>query len=154
MTRLVGAEFLKLRTTRTFYALTPGALALIVLIAGAASLALELEDTADPGREIITIAELVQTLALVLGVLAASTEFRHGTITPTLLVTPSRGPLVAAKLGAHLVAGLALGLIAFGVTAAIALSAFSLREIPSSLEGVLALAAAGTTLLRRRDITA
>ena len=35
-----------------------------------------------------------------LGILAITSEFRHGTITPSLLVVPNRVRLVLAKLGA------------------------------------------------------
>lgn len=136
MSDLIGAEILKLRSTRTFYALVLSALGLVVLVVAGISAAADFEGASEPGRELLSIAELAQTFALVLGVLAVTTEFRHGTITPTLLVIPRRGRLVAAKLGAHLIAGLALGLIAFGVAAAVALPVLSLRDVPSELGAV------------------
>ena len=46
-----------------------------------------------------------------LGILAITSEFRHGTITPSLLVVPDRVRLVLAKLGASVLIGLALGLL-------------------------------------------
>jgi ABC-2 type transport system permease protein len=53
---------------------------------------------------------VVRAIALVIGILAVTNEFRHGTITPTLLVVPNRTRLMLAKLVAVLVLALALGL--------------------------------------------
>ena len=58
---------------------------------------------------------LVQIFALLLGILAATTEFRHGTITPSLLVVPNRIRLYVAKLAAGTLIGLALGVVATGL---------------------------------------
>ena len=113
MTRLVRAELLKLRTTRAaagVLALTVAVTALImttvVLLAGR------------PGQPAVDSALLTDlvvvakgplvVLALILGVLAMSGEFRHGTATPTFLVTPQRGRVVAAKVVALALAGVAL----------------------------------------------
>jgi ABC-2 type transport system permease protein len=113
MTRLVRAELLKLRTTRAaagVLALTVATTALImtavILIAGR------------PGQPAIDSALLTDLVvvakgplvifALILGVLGMSGEFRHGTATPTFLVTPQRGRVVAAKVVAYALAGVAL----------------------------------------------
>lgn len=129
MSRLLSSELLKLRTTRTFLSLMAGALVLIVLISVLASAAGKFHSTTSPGRALLGVAGLGQLFALVIGVLAVTTEFRHGTITPTLLVEPIRTRLMAAKLAAQLLVGLALGAVCYTVCAAIVASILSGRGI-------------------------
>jgi ABC-2 type transport system permease protein len=133
--RLIGAELFKLRTTRTFYGLTGGALALVILITVLGSALGDFGGERHPLRSLANIGGLAQIFALVLGILAVTTEFRHGTITPTLLAVPGRLRLVLAKLGAGLLAGLALGLVCTGVCVGIALAIFSARGIGSGATG-------------------
>lgn len=134
MSRLVRSELLKLRTTRTFLGITLAALGLIALIAGAGAAAGTFgADDPSPGRDLLEAAGIVQLFALVLGVLAVSTEFRHGTITPSLLTVPRRARLVASKVIAHGLAGLALGLVAYGLAALLVFPILSARGIPSDL---------------------
>jgi ABC-2 type transport system permease protein len=80
------------------------------------------------------ISGLVQIFALVLGILVVATEFRHGTITPSLLAVPDRAQLVMAKLIASLVAGALLGLVASAVCAAIVLPLLSSRNIATGTD--------------------
>src|ERR1700685_4036179 len=98
MNRLIRAEARKLHTTRTFWAITLGTLALIAVAATATSAASRFTPGDHPALQVFTLAGLAQTFALILGVLAVTSEFRHGTITTTLLITPRRTPLLAAKL--------------------------------------------------------
>lgn len=133
MTRLVDAELFKLRTTRTFYGVVIGALALVAIISVAASAASTFDANDVPAESLLGIGGLVQAFGIVLGVLGITTEFRHGTISPTLLVTPQRTRLLVAKLIAHLLAGLLLGLLAFALCAAIVLGILTVRDIESGL---------------------
>ena len=50
-------------------------------------------------------------LALVLGALIITGEYRHKTVTPLLLAEPRRGRVVSAKLGVGFVGGVALGVL-------------------------------------------
>jgi ABC-2 type transport system permease protein len=113
MTRLVNAELLKLRTTRTtagLFALTVATTALIMtavmLLAGRPGQP-AIESGALPDLVVVAKGPLV-IFALILGVLSMSGEFRFGTATPTFLVTPNRGRVVAAKVVANALAGVAL----------------------------------------------
>jgi ABC-2 type transport system permease protein len=122
MTRLVHAELLKLRTTRA----AAGVLALTVAVTALIMTAVMLL-AGRPGQPAIEsgiLADLVVVakgplviFALILGVLSMSGEFRFGTATPTFLVTPNRGRVVAAKVIANALAGATLA----GVSAAVAL---------------------------------
>jgi ABC-2 type transport system permease protein len=82
----------------------------------------------------------------VLGILAVTTESRHGTLTPSLLIVPNRVRLILAKLAAHLGAGLALGAVTFAACAALALAILHARGIHTHLHGgdIAAYVAGGT----------
>ncbi|MGW6131467.1 ABC transporter permease [Cellulomonas sp. NPDC055163] len=54
---------------------------------------------------------------VIVGALSVTTEFRHQTITPTLLAEPRRNVVLVAKLVAGLVIGLVFGVVATLVTA-------------------------------------
>lgn len=56
-------------------------------------------------------AALGYVFPLVVGALAMTGEFRHQTITPSLLAEPRRGVLLGAKLGASLLVGLVHGVL-------------------------------------------
>jgi ABC-2 type transport system permease protein len=135
MTRLVTAEIFKLRTTRTFYGIVGGALGLVLLIVVVAAATASWNPGDTPLRDLLGISGFAQVFALVLGILALTSEFRHGTITPSLLVVPDRVRLTLAKLGASLATGLALGLAATGLTAAIASAILNVRGIDTGLTG-------------------
>jgi ABC-2 type transport system permease protein len=135
MTGLLRAELLKLRTIRT-----PGVLGLAVLaVVAGAVVATATTSTFSPGdhpaRQVLALAGPVQTVALLLGVLAVTTEYRHGTIVPALLITPGRLRVLIAKLIVLTAVGAVLGLLVFGAGAAIALPVLAARHVPSGLDG-------------------
>ena len=113
MTRLVHSELLKLRTTRTARVLltlaaagTAALVAIVLLLAGRPG---QPALGPDALRLLVLVPAQPLTLAaLVLGVLGMAGELRHGTATSTFLVTPKRGRVVAAKLAATAVTGLAM----------------------------------------------
>lgn len=128
MSGLVRVEILKLRSTRTSWVMTLGALALITVAVAAASAASRFTPADQPARQTLALPGPAQTCALILGVLAVSSEFRHGTITPALLITPRRPPLLMAKLITLTASGVAFGLLAFAAAAAVALPILSVRR--------------------------
>jgi ABC-2 type transport system permease protein len=131
MTRLISSELLKLRSTRTAVALIASVVGLVVLIGLIATLTVQEDEVVTV--DLLGIAGFAQVFALILGVLAVTTEFRHGTITPTLIVAPHRERLVLAKLVAHVLAGLLLGALAVGLCTLIVLVGLSSRDIETGL---------------------
>jgi ABC-type transport system involved in multi-copper enzyme maturation permease subunit len=125
MNRLIHTELLKQRTTRTFLA----GLAAAPLVAGLVTLAI-LSAAGTQGNEPLGPDSLVQVIggpsgaitliAVVLGVLGMTGEYRHQTITTTFLASPRRRDVVIAKLAAHSLAGAAMGVLSIAVSATIA----------------------------------
>jgi ABC-2 type transport system permease protein len=120
--RLYRAELGKLASVRTTWVLL-AATALLGALHAAGLL------IGDPGGElamdlgkhrVIFSAGMGSITALVLGVLISAGEFRHGTITDTLLTTPRRERVLAAKLAAGLTAGVLAGLASVALTMAVA----------------------------------
>jgi ABC-2 type transport system permease protein len=113
VTGLLRGELIKLRTTRT--ALGFGALVLLLVLAGVLLLALlgdpiSIEDK----RQVVTVVGLGATIPVVLvlfGVVGATGEHRHGTITSALLIAPDRIRVTLAKLLAYAAAGALVALV-------------------------------------------
>jgi ABC-2 type transport system permease protein len=146
MNDLVAAEALKLRSIGSSHAIAGGVLALIAAAISAVAALTTFHADDHPGRDTLSLAGLALTAALILGVLSVTGEFRYGTITPNLLITPKRSALLTAK-AIHLArVGLALGLLAFGLASALALPILSSRDVSSRLDAgdVLAVVAGGT----------
>ena len=133
MSRQIAAELLKLRTTRTAVALIGSVLGIVVLISLLASLTVEQDAEDFNTLDLLSISGFAQLIALVLGILAVTTEIRHGTITPTLIAQPDRMIVMAAKLVSHVIAGLVLAAIAVLVGAGIVLGVLSARGIETGL---------------------
>jgi ABC-2 type transport system permease protein len=136
MTRLVGAELLKLRTTRTFWGLAGAAAGLVLLIV-VLSVALDTGLTEDNVRTILATTGLSGLLTLVLGAVVGAGEYRHGTIAWTLLVTPSRLRAVAGQVLACGIAGFAIGVAVSALVAAIALPWLAAKDAPMPASGDL-----------------
>jgi hypothetical protein len=69
------------------------------------------------------------------GAIAITAEIRFGTIRPTFLVTPRRGPVIGAKLAVSALAGVVFGLLAEALMAGAAVVAFAARGIDNQLTG-------------------
>ena len=106
MNALLHAELLKLRTTRTFGVVvgTAAALSLIVVALGA-GLGAETNPNA-----LFTNTSITYIIVL-LGAIGMTGEWRHRTITGSVLAAPDRLRLLAAKALAYSLAGVVLSLL-------------------------------------------
>lgn len=125
MRGLLSAELLKLRTTRTTWALLAATVAVSALavasavVVGADSAALDLES--DRGvRAVLNVSANGAIFVLALGIIISAGEYRQGTATDTFLTTPRRWRVITAKLAAAAAAGVAFGTLAGGVSIAVA----------------------------------
>jgi ABC-type transport system involved in multi-copper enzyme maturation permease subunit len=121
MNAQLRAEFLKQRTTRTTIGMVAAMLGFILLaiaLHGFGLPAKNLRNGSDQLGIFIDVGENLGSLfAALFGAMAITTEVRHGTIRPTLLSTPQRGHVVAAKTVSSLATGVAFGAIATAVAA-------------------------------------
>lgn len=128
MRALVGAEFLKLRTTRAWIGyvvalLLLSGIAAAVLAGGAAAFEI---DSPEYQRDLVsTSASFAGFIALLVGITLVTVEWRHGTVTRTILVTPRRARVLVAKQIAGLLVGVALAVLAVVVVLAVAIPVLS-----------------------------
>jgi ABC-2 type transport system permease protein len=136
MRSLIRAELLKLHTTRMFWGYMAAAVGFVpVSIAlamasgtGAASL-----ESSEGLRNVLSAASAGSLLVLLVGISLVTGEFRHNTVTTTFLVTPRRGRVLAAKLGAGAVVGVGVAVAASLLTLAVGLPWLAARNVDVSL---------------------
>ncbi len=136
MKALLRAELIKLRTTRTFVVLTAAALAISLLVV-VLTTTLQDEWTEDDARDLFT-SDFTGLFILLLGVMGMAGEWRHRTITSTVLAAPRRLRLLSAKTISYAVAGIAISLIVTVTIMAIGTLILSARDLPTAGLGDLA----------------
>jgi ABC-2 type transport system permease protein len=152
MIRLVRAELAKLRTIRLFYGVAAamvvfGVLTVVANVTSAGRQGNPPLSADDLPALVSAPATMLSGAALLLGILGITGEFRHHTITQTFLTTPERGRVVAAKLAANALAGIAVAVLTLAVTTAVALPWMNAKGLSVSvLDGGLG-RVLGVTLL-------
>jgi ABC-type transport system involved in multi-copper enzyme maturation permease subunit len=114
MIRLIRVELLKIRTVRMSFVMLATAICLTALIAvlDAARAGGKFTPPLSTGAGlsfVVTVTGFALLLALILGVIVSTGEFRHGTATITYLAAPSRSRVLVAKLIASFGIGLIFG---------------------------------------------
>jgi ABC-2 type transport system permease protein len=121
MTRLVRAEWTKLFTTRVWIGLLLGGCAMAggfaALFTGFAGQGGQNGQALPPigssayEQAAFAVSANATVLLLILGIIGMTQEYRHRTATPTFLVSPRRGRVVAAKLTAYALAAIPFALL-------------------------------------------
>jgi ABC-2 type transport system permease protein len=136
MSGLLRSELLKQRTTRTILQLPLWMVGLVALIVVLHVVGFSVHDLSIRGNQLKIYGwgtGIGSLFAALLGALSITGEIRHGTIRPTLLATPRRARVIAAKAGASALGGLALGLLAEALTAGISSAGLAARGIHIAL---------------------
>jgi ABC-2 type transport system permease protein len=109
----IRAELLKLRTTRTAIGLILAMIALILLFTLLTGLLTHPGGLAskEDQRQLLSVSSFTAVFSALTGVLLVTSEYRYGTIRPTILFNPARSHVLAAKAVAGALAGLAFGIL-------------------------------------------
>jgi ABC-2 type transport system permease protein len=136
VTGQLRAELLKQRSTETTLLLFLAMFGLVALAVTMHVLALGADQlsTRSHQLEVFQVGTRAGMLfAGLAGAIAITAEIRYGTIRPTFLVTPRRGPVIAAKLAVSGLVGIVFGLLAELLMAADAAVAYAARGIDNQL---------------------
>ena len=136
MTDQLLSELRKMRSTRTNLGLLAGMIGLTllaVLINGFVLSANELQ-THDNQHTLLSAGTNGALFAALIGVMAITSEFRHGTIRPTFVVTPHRTRVVAAKVISSLLMGIVFGVVAIGLSFGVGYAILAGRGIDFALD--------------------
>ena len=129
MSALLRAELLKLRTTRTFAALVGVAVLLSLLLLVLNAL---LRDTFDEDDlKTLFAGDFTPLFILLLGIMGITGEWRHRTITSSVLAAPDRLRLLGAKLISYAVAGAVLSFVVTVTLMVVGTTILSIRDIPA-----------------------
>lgn len=149
MIALVGAEWLKVRTVRSWWAYFA-----VVVLFSALAVAADIGSSDDARRSdvgfqvgLVEVAGIASLLAMILGITIVSAEFRHGTTTPTFLASPVRERVLAAKALAAAIVAVLFDLVSLAVIVAVAATWLSLVDADLNLGDADVLELAAQTVL-------
>ena len=140
MSALLKAELVRLRTTRGVY----WYLAALVVVTGIGAAAqasdISIFQREDPGfqRDLLSQAVAAPLIALLLGIVTFTVEWRHGTITRTLLITPRRWKVLVAKELHATALGSVLAILGVVIALAVAIPILSKDDVSFVFDAALA----------------
>jgi ABC-type transport system involved in multi-copper enzyme maturation permease subunit len=128
----IKAEFLKVRSTRTTIGLLIGMIALILLFTLLTGLLASVYSfqTREQQREFFSLGLLAGLFASLSGVLLITSEYRYGTIRPTILFNPKRSQIIVAKVIAGALSGIVFAVVGEALGWALGLVILHGRGIP------------------------
>lgn len=133
MINLVRSEVLKIRSTQVWFwmLLLSSAFTALGTIGNVVNAVNDYDNGAPVDYYgVFTQSQGAGVALLVLGLLGLTTEFRHKTITPTLLATPNRWLLLAGKAASYAVFAIVYALICVVLNFAIAIIWLSAEGVP------------------------
>lgn len=136
MSPQLRSELLKQRTTRTTVTVLAWMLGLILLVVLMHVFGLNAANLRKAGNQPKVYGwgtSIGALFAALLGAVAVTGEIRTGMIRPTLLATPNRTVVIAAKVVASALAGLLIGLVAEALVSAVASAGLAIRGIHITL---------------------
>lgn len=136
MTRLFAAEALKLKTLRSTWGFGLVAVLLAALVTAGSIGGARQQDRLEAEFQfqlVLDAAFPAAILALLLGMILVTNEFRHGTIARTLLAVPTRARFVGIKLLTGAATGAALMLVTLVAVASVAVIWLGLIDVPLEL---------------------
>jgi ABC-2 type transport system permease protein len=137
VTDQIRAELLKIRSTRTTLGLVLGMVALVLLFVLLTGFLADVDGLSSKGDQLsfLGVGSLAALFAALAGVLVVTSEYRFGTIRPTIIFNPRRSRVVAAKLVASMSAGIVFAVVGMGLSFGIGRAILSGRSIPLVLDG-------------------
>jgi len=151
VTRLLNAELLKLRTTKTPWvlalttiALSGLAVASTVVVGSGTDFDLE---SVSGARDVLSTAVAGGIVVLVLGIIITAGEYRHGTSVETFLTTPQRWKVIVAKLVTATMAGGVVGSLASAVALLATLVTYRSNGLVFPLDAAQASSTLGAAVL-------
>lgn len=137
MTDQIRAELLKIRSTRTTLGLVLGMVALVLLFVLLRGFLDDVQGLSSKSDQLsfLGVGSIAALFAALAGVLVVTSEYRFGTIRPTIIFNPRRSQVVGAKLVASMLAGLVFAVVGLGLSFGIGRAILSSRSIPLALDG-------------------
>lgn len=130
------SELRKMRSTRTNLGLLAGMIGLTLLTVLVNGFVLTVAELGghDNQHALLSAGTSGALFAALIGVMAITSEFRHGTIRSTFVVTPHRSRVIAAKVIASLLMGIVFGLVAIGLSFGVGYAILAGRGIDFALD--------------------
>jgi ABC-2 type transport system permease protein len=133
--RLLHAEWLKIRTTRTIVWYLAGLVVIVgISVAGqVANAPRNILESEQGLLDTLQASAWATLLALLFGIVGFGGEYRHGTITQAFLASPIRQRVLAAKISVYASVGFLFGIFALGITLAMALPWLAAKQVDPTL---------------------
>jgi ABC-2 type transport system permease protein len=127
----IRAELLKIRSTRTTIGLLLAMMALILLFTLLDALLSHPSGLMDKEnqRQLLSVGSIAGVFSALAGILLVTSEYRFGTIRPTILFNPTRSQVLTAKIVAGVLAGIAFGILGEAIGWAISYAVLDARGI-------------------------